>query len=86
MNAGKMVTLLIWIGLAVTFFIPGEASWIGWCQIAFWVLAAAHFIEFFVYLPLLRKLGGSLAGHFIQVLLFGYLYYQEIKPADSAEG
>lgn len=86
MTAPKIVTLLIWLGLAASFFMPGEAAWIGWCQIAFWVLALTHFIEFLLYIPLLRK-GGSMAGHLVQVMLFGYLYYQEIKArdGDSAE-
>ena len=83
MNASRIVTLLIWLALAATFFIPGEASWISWCQIAFWVLAATHVVEFLVYLPMLRKHGGSMAGHFVQVLLFGYIYYQELKSVEA---
>ena len=82
MTGPKIVTLLIWLGLAASFFIPGEANWIGWCQIAFWVLAFTHFIEFLLYIPSLRK-SGSMASHFVQVMLFGYIYYQEIKALDS---
>jgi uncharacterized protein YhhL (DUF1145 family) len=82
MTAPKIVTLLIWLGLAASFFIPGEANWIGWCQIAFGVLAATHFIEFLLYIPILRK-SGSMVAHLVQVMLFGYFYYQEIKAQDT---
>lgn len=83
MNLSRVVTVLIWLALAATFFIPVEASWIDWCQIAFWILAATHLVEFLVYLPMLRKHGGSLVGHFFQVLLFGYIYYKEIKSVEA---
>ena len=81
MTAPKIVTLLIWLALAASFFIPGGASWIGWCQIAFWGLVAAHFAEFLIYIPTLKKVGGSMPSHFVGVMLYGYFYYQEIKPA-----
>lgn len=82
MNTAKTVTLLVWLGLAATFVIPGDAPWIGWGQIAFWILAATHFIEFLAYIPTLRK-GGSMALHLVQVMLFGYIYYQELKRQET---
>lgn len=82
MNPTKIATLLVWFVLAATFFIPGEASWIGWGQIAFWVLAAAHFVEFLIYIPMLRK-SGSMPGHFVQVMLFGYAYYLQISRKNT---
>jgi hypothetical protein len=85
MNVSKIVTLIMWLGLAASFFIPGEASWIGWCQIAFWGLAAAHFAEFLIYIPTLNKVGGSMPRHFVGVMLYGFFYYQEIKPAPEEQ-
>lgn len=85
MSAAKIITCFIWLFTLACFFVSSDAWWVTFGQGLAVVLAVAHFIEFFVYLNTLKTLGGSMPVHFIQVMLFGILYWNEIKPVTPAE-
>jgi len=49
------------------------------------VVGTVHVIEFLVYRASLRKMGGSLAGHFVQTLFFGLLYLGPLQQRHEEE-
>ena len=79
MNIAKILTLVTIIVCSAGFFIAPESEVAGWGRLIFWIIIGVHFLEFFFYIPAIKKLDGSMPQHFIQVLLFGYFHYMEIQ-------
>jgi hypothetical protein len=80
MGISKIITLIIWAVCLWVLTIDSSGIWVVTGKAVFWVLLATHFLEFFIYWPKLKKMNGSLAVHFINVMLFGIIYWNEIKP------
>ena len=55
--------------------------------VSFWilgVLAAAHLVEMIVFYGLCKAAQGSLAGHLVQVFLFGVFHAKELKGMQNS--
>ena len=76
----KIITSIVWLTCIACFFLSGSAWWITAGKALFWILLLAHAVELVIYWPTLKGLPGSRANHIIQVLLFGVLYWREVKP------
>ncbi len=50
-----------------------------------WVLVVAHGIECVVFMPLLRRAPGPLAGHLVQTFVFGDAHVREVRAAIGEE-
>lgn len=85
MNAPKIAVLVAWFLLAACFLLPTD-SWLSTLgRAGFVLMVVAHVVEFFVFLPVLRKVPSPLAAHLAGMLVFGVVYYQEVREiADSA--
>ena len=81
MNFQKIITLAIYAALAIAAFVfPGTTI----ATVAKWapgVLLVAHLLEFAVVIKLLKQAEGSMAHHFFQTLLFGYVHWFPLKQA-----
>ncbi len=84
MSAGKIVLLLIYAVLAVLALTQGESAVGIWSLRILVLLAVVHFIEVLVYFRLCKAAGGSLAGHLVNVFLFGVLHVNELKAKQVA--
>jgi len=85
MKVSKLVVIPVWLLLAACFFLPPDSTLSFLGRAAFFVMAAVHVVEFFVFLPFLRSAKGSLPLHFVNMLIFGLFHYQELRAAgDSA--
>lgn len=71
---GKILVALAWLAAAAAFALPETHEWASLGRTLFWVLLAIHALEAVLFLPRLRAAGGSLAGHVVQTLLFGFLH------------
>jgi hypothetical protein len=78
MHPGKIFLITTWAFCFGSFFIAPESTIAGLGRLVFWGMAAIHVIEFAIFLPAIRRAGGSLASHFAQILAFGFLHLQEI--------
>lgn len=85
MNASKLLTLLIWIACGATLFVNSDSFYIRGGQIIFWILLVGHCIECAAYLPTMRRVGGSMSMHIVQTLLFGIVYYRELKSRELTQ-
>ena len=74
----KATVIALWIACLVALFLPATSTlvWLG--QHLFWGLVIVHAIEFVVFLPRLRRAGGSLAYHLGQTMLFGILHARNV--------
>lgn len=71
---GRILVVLAWLAAASAFLMPDTSPWAATGRSLFLVLLAVHAIEVVAFLPRLRAAGGSLAGHVVQTLLFGFLH------------
>lgn len=69
----KAVVVALWIACIACFFLP-ETSLTLIGQRLFWGLVIVHAIECVVFLPKLRRAGGSLGNHLVQTMIFGLFY------------
>ncbi len=80
MSIQKIVVIVVWAVLLSAFFVlPDDSTGGRIGRIAFFVTAAVHVVEFFIYLPTLRRAEGTLDHHFLQVLIFGMFHYREVE-------
>ena len=77
---GKLLVLLAWLGSALAFLLPDGHAWAPPGRTLLAVLLGVHAVEALAFLPRLRAAGGSLAGHLIQTLLFGFLHVGTLPP------
>jgi hypothetical protein len=83
MGVSKIITLVIWVICAWCLVLVDDSIWVITGRALFWVLLASHLLEFFIFLPKLRKMGQPMPVHFINIMLFGVVYWNEIKPDDN---
>ncbi|HEY9033579.1 MAG TPA: DUF1145 domain-containing protein [Pseudomonadales bacterium] len=81
--SGKIVTLAGWLLILANLAYPlgNYQQMINWAGIG---LLAAHVIEMLVFLPKARRVGGPLAGHLLQLLVFGYVHNMVMEQALAA--
>jgi uncharacterized protein YhhL (DUF1145 family) len=75
----KAATLLLWLIILLNALMPfGEPAHtiLNWTGLA---LIASHAIETLIYLPMIRRAGGSAAMHIVQVMLFGYGHFLVLR-------
>ena len=85
MSAAKIATLGLYAVLAVL-ALTQSGTTLG--SVALWiliVLAVAHLVEVVVFLPLAKRAGGSLAGHVLQIFLFGIFHKREMEAGAAPE-
>lgn len=84
MSYKKIGVIVLWIVLASSFLLPDESTGGKIGRIAFFVTAAAHLVEYFIYRPKLRQATGTLSHHFGQVMIFGMFHYEEVEKELAA--
>jgi uncharacterized protein YhhL (DUF1145 family) len=79
MSAGKIALLLLYAVLAfLALTQPGSPAGV-WSLRIILVLVVAHVVEVIVFYKTCQRAGGSLAGHLINVFLFGVVHVREIR-------
>ena len=77
----KMAVLVLWAACIAAFFLPATSSLAVPGQRLFWGLVIVHAIECVVFLPRLRRAGGSLAHHLVQTMIFGMFHARSVGNA-----
>ncbi|AQA17154.1 hypothetical protein BST95_01895 [Halioglobus japonicus] len=78
MSTNKWIALAVYAGLAIYgigFASPEAAKIVMYIFIA---LPIIHVLEFLLVLKVLKSAGGSMGGHFLQTLIFGYVHWLPI--------
>jgi uncharacterized protein YhhL (DUF1145 family) len=85
MSTAKAVVLVLWLLFFSCFFVATSSTVCFVGRLGFWLLATTHLVECAVFLPRLRRAPGSLVGHLLRTLLFGFLHVREVRALTSQE-
>jgi hypothetical protein len=78
----RKIVLAVWVFAGACFFFPLYYTGVGpFGRTLFGLLLAVHLVEFFVFLGLYRRAGGSLFRHFHRTVVFGVLHKAETEQA-----
>ena len=80
----KFAVLVLWAACLAAFFLPATSPLAVPGQRLFWGLVIVHAIECVVFLPRLRRAGGSLAHHLVQTMIFGMFHARSVGGAAAA--
>ena len=83
MSIGKIACLALYVTLAaILVLMPGTSA----AMVAFWLavgLVVAHILEMVVFYGELKRAGGSLVGHLLNVFLFGVFHMKEVRAGSA---
>jgi hypothetical protein len=79
MSGAKLVVLGLWVLCIGAFFLDADSTTSLLGRAIFWVLVVAHAVECGVFLPVLRRAPGPLAGHLVRTFVFGIAHVSEVK-------
>jgi uncharacterized protein YhhL (DUF1145 family) len=79
----KIAVLVLWAACLAAFFLPDSSALAMPGQRLFWGLVIVHAIECVVFLPRLRRAGGSLAHHLVQTMIFGVFHARSVGEAKA---
>ena len=85
MSTAKAVVVVVWLLLFSCFFVATSSTVSVVGRLGFWLMAATHVVECVVFLPRLRGAPGSLAGHLLRTLAFGFLHVREVRAPENRE-
>lgn len=80
----KNAVLILWAVCIAAFFVPESSALAVPGPRLFWGLVIVHAIECAVFLPKLRRAGGSLANHLAQTMVFGFFHAREVGSDANA--
>jgi len=85
MSTSKAIVLVVWLLFFSCFFVATSStvSFVG--RLGFWLMAITHVVECAVFVPRFRSAHGSLAGHLLRTLLFGFLHAREVRALTTQE-
>jgi uncharacterized protein YhhL (DUF1145 family) len=71
--SAQITTIIAWIAIVFNWVHPinGYYDILNYTGLG---LAAAHMVETLVFLPKAKKVGGNMAVHIVQLLVFGYVH------------
>lgn len=85
MSNSKAVVAVVWLLLFSCFFVATSSTISTVGRLAFWLMAIIHVVEYAIFLPRLRGAPGSLVGHLLRTLLFGFLHLREVPALDTRD-
>jgi uncharacterized protein YhhL (DUF1145 family) len=75
----------VWVAsVAIMLFASGSQAAIA-ARAVFWIMVVVHAIECVVFLPRMRRSGGSLGAHLFQTFLFGAFHLRTLAPEQGAD-
>lgn len=81
----KFILVLIWLFLIASQFVPALKHLTYITQPVIIFLAAIHTLEFFIWLPVVKRAEGSVMTHYFYILLFGLFHYLGIKQPRNVD-
>lgn len=84
MPMAKIITLIVYAILAVLAVSQPETSLGVWSLRILVILAIAHTVEMFVFFKACQGAGGSIAGHMLNVFLFGVIHMKGLNRAGES--
>ena len=77
----KAILIGVWVACLAAFFLPEGSFWATYGPRLFIALVLAHALECLLFLPRLRRAGGSLSHQVVQTMLFGILHVRKLPQS-----
>lgn len=77
----KAVVIGLWVACLVSFLLPEGSFWATYGPRLFVALVLAHALECLLFLPRLRRAGGSLGHHLVQTMLYGIVHVRTLPAS-----
>lgn len=84
MSAAKIVALVLYAIMGFLAISQPESPAGVWSLRILVILAVAHTVEMFVFYKACQRAGGSIAGHMLNVFMFGVVHMQGLKKSEQA--
>ena len=81
----KLLTAMAWMLILLNLLSPLSAplaNILNWTGIG---LIIAHAIELVLYLPVIKRVGGSRMYHSMQTLIFGYAHFMQMQQSIASK-
>lgn len=85
MSAGKLALLALYAVLAGLAVLQAGTPAGTWAVRILVILAVAHLVEMVIFFKACQRAGGSLAGHMVNVFLFGVVHMKDIKATGTPD-
>ncbi len=85
MSPAKIGMYLTWVFLIAAQFVPALSNFRNPAFLALIILPIVHTLEFFFYIPLIKKIPGSMGTHFVQVLFHGLIHFIDMRKTLKAQ-
>ena len=85
MSNSKAVVAVVWLLLFSCFFVATSSTIATLGRLAFWLMAIIHVVEYAIFLPRFRGAPGSLVGHLLGTLLFGFLHIRDVPALETRD-
>lgn len=79
MKFAKNMVIIGWLLLIVASFISFFSAQTQSVILLLQLLIVIHFIEFLLFIPMLKRSERKLSSHFVQVMIFGVVYYWQVR-------
>ena len=84
MPRAKIIALILYAIMGFLALSQPETPLGVWSLRILIILAVAHTVEMFVFFKACQRAGGSMAGHMLNVFLFGVVHMQGLKKSGAA--
>lgn len=84
MPIAKIIALILYAIMGFLALSQPETPLGVWSLRILIILAVAHTVEMFVFFKACQRAGGSMAGHMLNVFLFGVVHMQGLKKSGAA--
>lgn len=84
MTHAKTALVVAWLLCAAGFVIAPGSTVATFARYAFWLMLAAHVIEYLLFFQRIQRAPGGFLAHFFNTIVFGLVHIRELPPADEA--
>ena len=78
----KNIVWILYIGCALALGLGAGAIAKG-AQWLIGILVVVHFVEFLLKRDVMSRAGGSMANHFVQTIIYGFLHWKPLEDAQN---
>ena len=85
MTAAKIALIVAWLLCGAGFVVAPDSTVASFARYAFWLMLAAHVIEYLLFFPRIKQAPGAFLTHFLNTIVFGLVHIRKLSPLDEAD-
>ena len=85
MTHAKTALVVAWLLCAAGFVVAPDSTLATFARYAFWLMLAAHVIEYLLFFQRVQRAPGTFLSHFFNTIVFGLVHIRELSTVDEAD-